>query len=206
MGVYVPADKTAELSMLYFTGGEKAENVFHVLGTAEWTYTLLGTLAAAAAAYETASFRTLRSSSTELIQVTATDLSSQTGPSYIDALGAPIVGTESGSLPNNVTIAIKHNTLLRGRSFRGRTFWIGLWPSAVEGQQVIGTILSQLLGSMNGFNAALAGTNGGQLAVVSRRHNNAPRGAAVVTPVDHFSIESTVDSQRRRLPGHNRHR
>lgn len=205
MQPYIPADKVAQVDLIFNCNGEVCENVFNVLGTAEWTGTTLAALITAVVGWEAASGSTLRSSGCGAIKIVATDLSSQTGPSIIRSITPTINGIESGTMPNNVTVAIKLGTDQRGRSFRGRCYWVGLWPSACVDQQINASIAGQLLTSIGALQTAVGTVNGGKLAVVSRRHDNNPRVTAVVTPVTTFSIDPNLDSQRRRLPGHNRH-
>lgn len=206
MRPYIPADKVAQVDLIYDCNGEICENVYNVLGTAEWTGTLLASLITAVVGWETTSGSTLRTSGCGAVKIVATDLSSQTGPSIIRSITPTINGINTGTMPNNVTVAIKLGTDQRGRSFRGRTYWIGLWPTAVFAQQINASVAGQLLTSIGLLQAAVGTVNGGKLAVVSRRTGNNPRVAALVTPVTTFSIDPNLDSQRRRLPGHNRHR
>lgn len=204
---FIPADKTAQVVAQFTWDNQPCENVYWFLGTAEWTSTLLQSLANAVAGWITADALNSMATNVSAVRVLATDWSTQSGPQVESTTGLPSSGVNAGlALPNNSTIAIKHVTGLRGRSFRGRTFWIGLNDTMRSDNAITVGARTALIASLVHLNALASAVNGAQMSVVSFRHNNAPRGSAVVTPIISFTIEQTLDSMRRRLPGHNRHR
>lgn len=145
-----------------------------------------------------------------LNQVIATDLSTEGGPQAVHS-DTPIVGAISGvKLPNNCSLAVKGSTGLSGRSNRGRWFMqglvetmlgsdnrinstqIGLWVAALD---------NALTSIPTGTTAAFA------VVVLSRYHAKVKRLVGVGTAIIAWTfVDDVVDSQRRRLPGHNRHR
>jgi len=119
----------------------------------------------------------------------------------------PNAGTlASPALPNHVTVATTHRTALRGKSFRGRSFWIGL----AESQVTANTVASGTVSSIGIFweNARLLDSSPTadfwRQVVLSYVSNGAVRATPVATPVTSFSTNPTIDSQRRRLPGRGR--
>lgn len=145
----------------------------------------------------------------ELREVVLSDLSSAS------SLQATIVPTPDAlgelnlaPLPNNVSLTVSFRTGLRGRSFRGRNYVIGL----VKDQTVTAnTFASSLLTTFQAAYTALlavASAESVSWVVVSRfsgvdgAGHPIPRAAGVTTPVTSVVIvDDVVDSQRRRLPG-----
>jgi len=197
---FVPIPNAAQLEFIYSWDGQIVENVLtYKIGIAV-DATNLQVLTTAAIAWWGANLKPLQSSSVALLTVKATDLSSQIGPVIEDTTGLPIVGTgASSAVPNNVTVAVKLITANRGRSYRGRIFHIGLVNSTV----VNNTVASATRTSLR--NAWLAAQTLGTapiwtLAVGSRYSGGAARTTGLATTVTDISINSIVDSQRRRLP------
>lgn len=208
---YIPADKTAQAVMVYNSNTQIVENVLHFLGTAEWTPALLTSLNTQLVTWETTYGAAQRGNSNALTAVISTDMSSQTGPSV--STTANVIGSAAGAaVPNNVTLAVKLSTALRGRSYRGRIYWVGLTTSQLDttlnDQGVTAAVATAIAAAVTALlpAAGVITANGAQLAVVSRRFNKAPRATAVVTPVTSATLtDRYVDSQRRRLQFHNRH-
>lgn len=202
---FIPAPLTAQVEMRYLQGGEPVENVYHVKGTSEWTATTLGALATAFENWEVAHAQSRRHSTTTLLSVKAIALVAADGAFIISSVD--IVGTATGiELPNNATIALKAETGLRGRSRRGRTYWIGLstdMTDSLNRNQLVDAWRIALLDAMNQLTIT-AFPNGGQLVVASFAANNAWRSTALLTPITGYTLtDVTIDSQRRRLPHHN---
>src|SRR5215216_2707941 len=122
----------------------------------------------------------------ELREVVVTSLNSGTG---LQATVVPAV-TQLGelnvsALPMNVSLTISFRTGLRGRSFRGRNYVVGLVEGQTTGANQIDSATS----------AAFVDANGDPI----------PRAAGVTTPITSvLVVDNIVDSQRRRLPGRGR--
>lgn len=204
---FIPAVNTASVAMIYSQDDEHTENVYHVQGTAAWTVSSLTDLATAFAGWENSTAKLHRATNTGLEKIYIRDLTTQTG--HVVEVAETINGTDAGTpLPNNVTIALTARTGIAGRSFRGRSFWIGLTASALAGggSYISNGALSTLLSVMEALRTTTF-PNSGQLVVASFRSGGAWRSSAVLTPITNFSVADTgLDSQRRRLPFHNRHR
>jgi hypothetical protein len=139
-----------------------------------------------------------------LIKVLARDLTVQNGLSLESTSSLPITGTNSNAgCSNNVTLAVKWQTGYAGRSYRGRTYFIGLTENNVTGDTVAGAYASGLQGAFEQLMSDLDGAGFG-MGVLSRYHNNAPRTAGVLTPITSVSVDTVIDSQRRRLQGRGR--
>lgn len=128
----------------------------------------------------------------------------------------PISGTLTGeAFPNNTTIAISFRTALLGRSFHGRLYYVGISREQVDAAapNVLKPSASvSLQAAYEGLRSSLGASIGigpmdkTPLGVVSFVHAGAPRSPAVFNEVTTVTLtDNYLDSQRRRLPGHNRH-
>lgn len=118
------------------------------------------------------------------------------------------IGTLSGDLsvpplPTGTTITASWRTGLSGRSYRGRTYHIGLVEDQVNGNELAEARRTQIVAAYSTLIADLI-TLGAPLAVCSRFTNNAPRAAGILTPINVVIVEPYIDSQRRRLTGRGR--
>jgi hypothetical protein len=201
---YIEVPNTAQLELVYNWGGQQCQNVLHYLKATPWTAAQLEELAEEAADLWTVQFPGVMPTTLSLIEVVATDLSDQFGPSITHGTGLPVAGTNaSPSLPNNVALVVTKRTASRGRSFRGRIYHPGLVESQVVGNTVNPSDVTAILGRWGWFqliNLPVA-VDEGIMVVVSRHFEGQPRTTGVTTIVTSLTSDGTVDSQRRRLPG-----
>lgn len=202
---FVPFTNVVKLEMVFEQDTQICENVFHYQKEDPWTIAEMTTLAGAVKGIWYNSFAPLVSQTLELESVKVTDLSEQNAPGIEYTTGLPSTGNiVTAALPNNVTVVVTWLTNSRGRSFRGRTYHMGLVEEQVLQNQVkqtplqsLATAYGQLLSiNMGGFTAVLG--------IASRQHNGAVRTQGVFTPSIGCRVNSVVDSQRRRLPGRGR--
>lgn len=202
---FIPAVGVAQIEMIFEYLGQRCENVFHALvsGGAAPTVTQMQTLATAVETWERNFGVNNRHQSCSLVLIRVRDLSTQSGPAIEHVPVPPPVGTGAGEPePGNVTVAIKWNTALSGRSFRGRTYHVGLPHNYVNGNQLAAGIQA---GLVNPYGALLTGINesgaNAQMVVLSYAHLKFWRDAAVATPITNPTVDPNLDSQRRRLAG-----
>lgn len=134
--------------------------------------------------------------------VTNVDQAGSTQVTFTPIGGIP--GTvASPALPTGTTVTASWRTGLAGRSFRGRTYHVGL----TEGQVVNNALDS---GSRTMLQSAYtqliidANSAGFPLSVASRVSNGVPRPTGILTPVLTCLVDEFIDSQRRRLTGRGR--
>lgn len=218
MAVFVPCLNTLEVAVQYIQNQEPVLNTYHVQNTGAWDAAAALDCLSVFFLWEDVGYsgsgvpKNNRSSTTELVSATGRDLTTLTGLRVEDIpSGGPIVGQDTNPpLPNNVTIALKAATNVAGRSFRGRTYWIGMTEFMIdpaEGQTIKAAILPTLTGAMTALVHAIHATNPAWTMVVcSKHHNGVPRAAGLMTPVQAYTAkDGYLDSMRRRLPAHNRH-
>jgi len=105
-------------------------------------------------------------------------------------------------LPSNVTICISVRSNAAGRSARGRVYWMGLVEGDVAGNTLDTTRGGQIVDAVQALIDALDAATFSWV-IVSYISNGAPRvgGPVYFLVTTALLVDSTVDSQRRRLPG-----
>lgn len=210
MSGFTPGVNVAQVVMQYLFDNQPVENVWWFEGTAAWGESNLALLAQAMNSWEVAHALALRTTNVAFERVVATDWSTQFGVQAINNTGLPLDGDQTPALPNHVTVAIKHGTGLRGRNFRGRHYWIGIGEALTSDNTVTNAFITAAMSAYGAIAAAVSGINGAQHIVFSQftliSGVSTRRTLGVSTPVKFYSIDQFIDSQRRRLPGHNRHR
>lgn len=202
---FVPFPNCASVEMIFTLDGQRIENRYHVEQDSPFDEVSLAVLAALFDNWWTTELRAEQPTSLSLVLIVAKALDTPSSPGVEYSSGLPKAGlfTTTPALPNNVTLAVKWSTGLRGRSFRGRTYHIGLTEDAVAGNTISAGHLSFLIGAYEALIDDLAGLPA-DLVVASRISNGVERTTGVTTQVSGVSIDATVDSQRRRLPGRGR--
>lgn len=206
---FIPVENVAliECRMLY--DSQKVENTLYCLNAGGWDTASLTEVATEVKDWWAASYSQLCSVEVSLREVIATDLTSETaGQAAVDGAGA-VGAVGGGGMPSNVSLAVSFRTGLRGRSFRGRNYVVGIGGTFQEGineldEDFIANVATQ-------YNNLLTDVFTGDFVwvVVSRfsgvdpdTHKPIPRDAGVATPVVvALVVDNTIDSQRRRLPG-----
>lgn len=201
---FIPIPNTARCEMRYTYQDQQVANVFHIESAGSLAVSDLMAMGEALVDWW-GSMATIITNDVELREIDIRDLTTASGLGILYNAGLPISGGLAGSpLPNNVTVAIKWGTGLTGRSFRGRTYHIGITEAQVSGNALESAFSTSLL---NGYGALpnLITTAGYTLVVASRYSNNQPRSSGVTTPILNAAYADVViDSQRRRLPGRGR--
>jgi len=199
---FIPAPNCVKLEAIYNHIGQLCENV-HFL---EFDHEpVLEDLEACALAYVNwfdSNLQPLVSNGTSLILIRARDMTVDSGLAIEYDTGLPLSGTAGNANPGNVTAAVKWSSGLAGRSFRGRTFVIGIPQGAMTGNaNVLDSDYADDLDTAFELLIDAFNLTDGQFVVASFFHDNAPRTNAVTTPITASSVNRDVDSQRRRLAG-----
>lgn len=137
-----------------------------------------------------------------LLSVEGTSLHTEAAPASLYVPETPPVGELGGDCaPNNVSLAIKFSTGLTGRSSRGRNFWPLFIENELTNNRVDTARAAAIVASYSDFIGDGTFYVGVFWGVLSRYHNNEPRGIGLCTPISAVSLTDTVvDSMRRRLP------
>lgn len=200
---FIPCNNTAKVELIYLDQGQRVENVFHVLCPTPPDATELNEIAEAFRDWWDVEMQPLTAHDVSLVLILARDLSTEAGTAIEFSDGLPLEGTGAGPLPNNVTVAVKWSTGLAGRSFRGRTYMVGLPNNSIDPDNTNQLLTSYQTSLDTAFELLIDAMEdaGRALVVASFFHDNAPRAAGIVTVIQAASIDINIDSQRRRLAG-----
>lgn len=203
---FIPTPYTGKFEMFFTHNSQQVENVYHVTFAANPTVTDLQAMAAIFVSWWNTNMKAKVRAETVLTAIKATDISSQTGPSITTAAGLPLTGTfaSGGPIANSNTVAVKWLTDFRGRSFRGRTYHVGLHASSLvtNAQSITTTEVTNLQTAYNALVTAVAAyATGTHLTVVSFVTGGVNRAQGLPSTITTCQIDATLDSQRRRLPG-----
>lgn len=200
---FIPAAGVAELAVVSVMANAKAINVFHMdFGTSgPLTPADLVKAANDVGSSFVTNLEVPLSSDVGVLEVRARDLTTQFGA------GVVVPWTGNGGtgaatpLPPGSSVVVTWTTGFVGRSFRGRSFLMGLPEGlADEEGRIAGATHTTLVGAAGDFIQDLSpGTlSAAQLSICSKFTANAPRGAALVTPVIDRQVRVHIHSQRRR--------
>ena len=199
---FIPVENTVRVSMNYVEATQRIQNVFNVKFDSSPDISAMTTLADDFTDWWIASLAPEQAGEVSLQSLDLTLLTTKDDLSLEFVTGLPLTGgsVAAKACPNNVTVAVKWGGNLRGRSHRGRTYHIGLADNQVSGSTLTVGMHTALI---TAYTALLTKINviGRNLCVVSYMTNKAYRTAGVTTPIVRVSIDSSLDSQRRRLPG-----
>lgn len=220
MAAFIPALNTAEIAMSFtdYTGDENI-NKWNVQNSVPWTpVTLLSMMEAFITWWTTGdgggghTYQKLVSNTCSLTAVKGRDLTTVNGISIVTNAGLPSAGLVAGpAIAAGTTKAVTHRTGLAGKSFRGRTFLVGVDATHVptpESGKIDAAYMSNVILAFTPLIADVpANLATATLVVLSRYTNHLPRATGVMTPITAFGYaDLNVDFQRRRAPGHARHR
>lgn len=199
---FIPVPQVCQAEMIYRWDNAIVENVHHFYGESPFTVTEMTDLGEFLINWWDTNLQASAPTNLQLINVRLTDLTTDTSPVVNVVTGLPLTGSAvSPSLPNNVTCVFTKRTQFRGRSFRGRTYHIGLNEAEVTGNTVGSGTVSAYIVIYNYLLSPTINDFTWELSVVSRYTDNAPRAFGLATAVLTFTSDGIVDSQRRRLPG-----
>lgn len=196
---FIPIPNTVQVETVFEVHGERCENVYHCQFQAAYDATDIANLLDVFRDWWTVNFRGDNTPEVSLVNLIGTDMDSQTGPRVEDATGLPLAGTGTGqAMPGNVTLAVRWLTDQRGRSFRGRTYYIQLREATIDGNVITAGTATDIA---DGFAQLLTdvSTFGAPLVVASRFSGGAPRTTGLATLITSVFVDRNVDSQRRRL-------
>lgn len=198
--VFVPCPNTAKVVMHFTYDGQDIQNVYHVEKGVPWTVSEQTALAAEFAAWFDESVQQAVSSEYQLTEILVNDLTTQSSPGITYTGTLPISGAASGDPePASVSVVCSWHTSLRGKSYRGRSYWAGLTDVQINKNTITGSVVDVWQGAAD----ALSGIGmfaQGVLVVASRFTAGAPRTTGVMTPIESGSVSPKVRTQRRRLP------
>lgn len=198
---FIPIENVVQAEMVYKVGTEFCENVLWFKFAGRPTPANLIGLKDMLLAWYNTDVQPYQAGEAVLNKLKFVDMTAPNGiylefPVLTDNQG----GNVSAILPSNVTVAIKHLTGFTGRSYRGRTYWIGLAEGMVTGDGLNAGVAANLVTSFDNLIAAAA-ANSSPWVVVTRYENKQPRLVGGANTIISNSCDGIIDSQRRRLAG-----
>lgn len=146
-------------------------------------------------------YKAVMESNWSLTGVVVRAMNVEAGLEYNQPTLLPVNGDlGSGRLPNQVTYTVTWLTGLVGRSYRGRTYAVGVSAAAVATGQKRLTDASQagLQSVWEGLRSSME-TAGHAMQVVSLYEDGLPRVEGVTTPIVSTRVNFPLATQRRRL-------
>lgn len=190
----------ARFAMEFLWQGELAVNVYHAWYESAWTEADLSDVCGALKTWWDTDLKSEVSSTVSLEVIRARDLTTETGVQLDYTSGLPIEATSSAaSAPNNCTFAVQWRTDKSGRSYRGRTFHVGLTSTKYASNQLTVPNQTEFEEIYGGLPEAIS-TAGYTMVVLSRYANGTQRSQGTHEAVTSCRINRVLDSMRRRLP------
>lgn len=199
------------------------ENSIWIKRSAPWTLSLIDAMCAAIASWFTTgdgthSYQGQMCNFSELSALAARDHTTISSFSTVYQAGLPIVGSNAtAAQAAGLTKSFTFRTGLAGKSYRGRSFFIGLAAShilALDNNTLQTAFLTDMVDAWTSLIAAVTAADAEAVwAVCSRYYQpggpstpTVPRASGVTTPVLAVGYSNNlIDFQRRRAPGHSRH-
>lgn len=200
---FIPVPNTARVELVYTLAGIYAENVLHFKFATSPSPNQMTQLAVDLKAWWIANLKPLMSTATILDKILVANLDSVNAQAieYAVSEAGSITDATGQLLPQNVTVAVKHVTGFRGRSYRGRTYHPGLCENQTNASTLVSTFRTSLIAAYTALIGYTWTDTGWNWVVASKYSNNAPRTVGVTTPITAVTVDVVTDSQRRRLPG-----
>lgn len=204
---FVPVPNGIKAEMRYNLGTQRVVNVLWMREATNPTVTPARLSEAGNILYNwwNANLKASQPTICTLREIYLTDESAANQESVTYTTSLPAAGQwNTEPLPNHCTIAISLRTAQRGRSYRGRIYHIGIATDQVATNVLETAYANSLLAAYQALLPALTAT-GLPLAVCSRQAGGQPRVTGILTDVTAMvMVDTTIDSQRRRLPGRGR--
>jgi len=200
---FVPAPNIIMVEMRATNAGQKIENRVMINNQATVDAAALQAAAIACWDWWELTYAPLLPDEVNLREVVATDLSAVDGGQYTYAPDTTTTGEITGNVqPNEVSLCVSLRSDARGRSARGRFFFLAISQNSMQdANNVSDAFASSAAAALNTLISTLAPDT--PLTIVSYRTNNAPRpgGPVYYEVVNAVVVDTVVDSQRRRKPG-----
>lgn len=194
----------AEIDHIFTLNGVTVQNVHYARLPGGYTQTDLQALADAVDGVFLTTFQTEVPPEVDYIRTEVRGLAVENDLTAVASAGAG-TGTHVGeSLPSQVTFAIKKMSGLTGRSARGRTFWIGVAQTELQGASqnlLVAAYAALLVANVDFVRIIIAGVGLWEPVLVSRFLDKVKRSEGKTFPwTTTTNVDLRVDTHRGRLP------
>jgi len=199
---FQPAPNTMQMEIRCTSDGQNVEWVFHFEQATTPTAADCAALANIGDSWMGNDMLPILSDQVLYRETYVRSLNSASAPEAVDNTnGGEVGGLTSPNLPNNVSWAVKFNTGLTGRSYRGRKYMFGLTESNVANSSILQTPADNYVTAFETLITAALGADF-TMVVLSRVQGGVVLANAIGAPVLTVGYtDLVIDSQRRRLPG-----
>lgn len=223
MGVFIPAVNGLNVAMHFLdVNGDDQVNSFWVKRSIAWDAASINTMLGTFKTWFTTGDGTFTyqhkvAASVHLESVAGRDNTTQHSSSLIYQTGLPVAGLGGATaIEAGCSKAITHRTGLAGKSYRGRTFIVGVdatWVTSPQAGTIDASYMSDLLLAFNSLITTVTAADADATLVVCSRYYQpggpktptVGRATALMTPITSFGFHDlNIDFQRRRAPGHGR--
>lgn len=203
---FVPCTNVVQVNLVHKLHGQYCENTLYFYKTSAWTEVEMVDLMSAVISSWASNVMPQFSQDLTFTLVKARDLTTQTSLSMEQQV-TPVVpgGVQVGAVPSNVAFSAKKVTGFAGRSARGRIYLAGLAESQIIGNEINALLQAAILTALENFIGDILTNITDVIHVhISRFFNGQPREVGLMYPVENWTSDIYVDSQRRRLTGRGR--
>lgn len=199
---FIPVAHTIEAVLQWLMGGQQMVNTMWFEKGSAWTEEQMADFVDDLIAWAVANLLPILSDSITLVGAKASDKSVEGGGTAEKAVTGSNTGSITGpTAPNNACGVVTFRTALTGRSYRGRNYISGISGSDLASSVALdSSIVADLLDAYDAL-SGVETANSCEHVVVSFFHAGSPRAAGVTTPITEYTMDTYVDSQRRRLAG-----
>lgn len=199
---FISALDTVKVVLNQLFGTQQLANIIYFLKSGGWSEADMIALAADIEDWWTDEVAPWVSASLSLVGIDVTNMETDSTPSITRTVSPAVAGGDSGEpVPGNAASVITFRTANRGRSSRGRNYVSGMTVNSVENVNSITAVLAAgLIAAYEALSTIETG-NSCQHVVASFEHAKMPRTTALLQEVLSYTMDTNVDSQRRRLLG-----
>jgi len=213
---FIPAVNTAQVKINQRMHGQLVQNVIYVQNASPWGPGDLTALCNLVITWWNGSLADGIHGDLKLETVSARDMTVEEGPGVEIAAPALSGGnlTTGGALPGNVALCVKFITGLTGPNRRGRNFVSGMAEERVNGNDITDFGRDDIVDAYGALRDALNAAvythvvasfyNGTALVLQPNgetRKRPIARATALLTPIEQYTANAQLDSQRKRLSG-----
>jgi len=199
---FIPTPLTAKCTLNFTVDAQDVILTFYFEAEAEFDASTLLGLANALAQWAVDELLPLLSNGISLTGANATGQVTDHAPSVDSDLAFPFPGAvNSPTQAPQVAGVVTERTPDRGRSFRGRSYVPGIPTAALASPGTMGSTFVTNLLAAYGALADVEASQSVDHVVNSKVHNHAPRAEGVNTLITAYTMDTALDTQRRRAVG-----
>ncbi len=201
---FQPVVDTVEIDIIYTQHGEAMQNVFYAKLPGGYVLADLAALAVGIDAQVQGTWKAQQVIEAFYSRVEVRGLAVQNDLIATNNTSAGVGVLLGGALPNSVTLAVKKESGLTGRSARGRCYWIGaslgkLKPSDENEFQTV--YVDDIVFAVDSIRMQIPSIGLWEAVLVSRFSEGVPRATGLTFDWNSsVAVNEVVDTQRGRLP------